>query len=180
MKESRLQLSILAQCWLVGQYTNSTRDWPSDNRGKCRLQTWNSVQNIMWQIFLSLADRQTDVLTISYLIESHRYIHLFQSLTFWYTRLWWYDGSDIVQCSTISRGGRDSTGQKYPWGHHQLHKGNISVQENGSWEEPHDLNGLWPLASKTEIKTNCPEYNFQLCFYINTEIIEKVRHDKSV
>ena len=23
-------------------------------------------------------------------------------------------------------------------------KGVVSVQENGSWEEPHDLNGLWP------------------------------------
>merc|ERR1711911_101818 len=24
-------------------------------------------------------------------------------------------------------------------------RGVVSVQENGSWEEPHDLNGLWPL-----------------------------------
>ena len=23
-------------------------------------------------------------------------------------------------------------------------RGVVSVQENGSWEEPHDLNGLWP------------------------------------
>ena len=40
-------------------------------------------------------------------------------------------------------------------------RGVVSVQENGSWEEPHDLNvpmALEALASKTEIIKTCPAY----------------------
>ena len=47
-------------------------------------------------------------------------------------------------------------------GHHLTNlMTNKTVQENVSWEEPHDLNGLWPWRLqplKTEIKTTCPAY----------------------